>query len=149
MKKLVKSLLVGVLAFAIVLAANTSVMAAESQSNADDEGITFLYDDGEGNHEVSTRARAECGRYPTHDMLSRGWGTIRKTNGQEVVYMGACHQCTRCNLVLICQGEPECSSIGYYATYMAEGPVNTITVLTTNNILYTSAKTIPGMDFRY
>ena len=132
---------------AMVLSVNTSVFAAEEKTNNGE--ITYLTDAGVSMQSVAPQARAECGRYPTHDMLSRGWGTIRRTNGQEVVYMGACHQCTRCNLVLICQGEPECSSIGYYATYMAEGPVNTITILTTNNILYTNAKTIPGMDFRY
>ena len=147
MKRVMKNLLGIILIITMVFTVGESVFAADDTGK--NEEMTYLVNEGGNGQNISTIALAECGRYATHDMLSRGWGTIRRTNGKEVVYMGACHQCTRCNLVLICQGEPECSSIGYYATSMAEGPVNTITVLTTDDIHYTSAKTIAGMDFRY
>lgn len=101
------------------------------------------------NPAIMPLAEAHCGRYATHDMLSRGWGSIYRTDGTNVVYMGACHQCTRCNLVFICQGEPLSSSIGYWATWQADETVNTITVLRTDNIYHTTSKTIEGMSFRY
>lgn len=144
MKNLRKVILCLVLVVAVIFSVSGHVSAASCKNH-----ITYLTGNDNDEKGIQTFALAQCGRYANHDMLSRGWGTIRKTNGEQVVYMGPCYQCTRCNLVFISQGTPETSSIGYWATSMAEGPVNTITVLTTKKIHYTSSKTISGMDFRY
>ena len=98
---------------------------------------------------ISPYAVAHCERYATHDMLSRGWGSIYKSDGTCVVYMGTCHQCTRCNLVFISEGEPLSMPLGYWATWDADSAVTNVTFLTTDNIHYTDSKTIEGMSFRY
>ncbi|WP_337575919.1 hypothetical protein [Fournierella sp.] len=99
-------------------------------------------------------AENHCGSYANHDMLSHGWGNIvNKDTGKMVVQMGACAQCTRCNLVIVTQNDPGGAlPLGYYTTWQPnEGLSSDITTITqtSNNIKYTSSKTIPGMSFRY
>lgn len=96
----------------------------------------------------------ECGSYATHDMLSAGWGDIYDVNkGYYVVTWGACFQCTRCHLVLVCQNEPDNSvACGYWTTYQPGEPLTsqyTVIYQSTNNILYESSDSIYGCTFRY
>ena len=58
-------------------------------------------------------------------MLSAGWGDIyNTTTGKYVFSWGACFQCTRCNLVLVCQNEPNSgNACGYWTTYQPGEPL--------------------------
>lgn len=73
--------------------------------------------------------------------------------GKTVVCNGACHQCTKCNLVIVTQGEPGTGNpLGYYTTWQPYEPLTSfVTVIrqSSNNIQYTSSSTIPGIKFRY
>lgn len=98
-------------------------------------------------------AEAHCGSYATHDMLAAGWGDIYNvTTGTTVVSGGACAQCTRCHLVIVTQGDPPNQVLGYYTTWQPGEKLSsqyTIIRQSSNNIKYTSAKTIAGIAFRY
>lgn len=98
----------------------------------------------------SSRYEPVCGHYATHDMKSRGFGYLRDTRGNVIFSLESCFQCTRCYLVLVCQGEPTLGeSIGYWATYDASEPTNVNgTVVVTDNYYYTTDSTLPGMSFR-
>ena len=102
---------------------------------------------------VQPRYVPACGSHATHDMLSAGWGSIYNVDtNQYVVSGGACFQCTRCYLVLVCQGEPTLGeACGYYTTWaLGEKLTSTSTVIrqSSANILYTSSSSIPGCTFR-
>lgn len=64
-----------------------------------------------------------CGSYATHRMISKGTGYVAgKTN--YLIKSGACFQCSRCNVVLICEGDPlnvngYDNTIGHYITQTA------------------------------
>lgn len=107
-------------------------------------------------HEYNLNARyvPECGQYATHDMLSNGWCRLENSTTNEVVYTtGTCWQCTRCNLVLTTQNEPEFSQgLGYYSFWQANEPLGTyLTVLVndSSHIYYTTSNTLYGVTFRY
>ena len=100
-----------------------------------------------------SRALAECGGGP-HDMLAHGWGDIYDVDkGKTIVSNGACAQCTKCNLVIVTQGEPGTgSALGYYATWQPGEQLSSfVTCIRTNTafIVHTSSSSIPGMRFRY
>lgn len=101
----------------------------------------------------NSRILADCAGGP-HDLLAHGWGSIYNVDTNEyVVKLGACSQCTKCNLVVVTQGEPGTGNpLGYYTSWQPNEPVPTGLVTinqTTKNIQYTSGTTIPGAKFRY
>lgn len=102
---------------------------------------------------VSPYAVNHCGNYANHDMLAHGWGDIVNVDtGKTVVSRGACAQCTRCNLIIVTQGEPQSQPLGYYTTWQPNEPLSSyVTVIRQSgaNIKYTSSKTLEGMSFRY
>ena len=154
MKRIGKKFMILALSMTLLLGFSVTVCAAE-----DNNVVIIQAEDRENLKQqdriniepggISTFAEAHCGRYATHDMLSRGWGSIYKSDGTCVVYMGACHQCTRCNLVFISEGEPLSIPLGHWATCEADSAVTNVTFLTTDNIHYTTSKTIEGLSFRY
>lgn len=100
-----------------------------------------------------TRVLAECNGGP-HDMLAHGWGSIYNvTTGEWVVRSGACAQCTKCNLVIVTQNDPGSgAALGYYTTWQPNEELssyNTIIHQSSNNIIYTSSTSIPGIRFRF
>lgn len=100
-----------------------------------------------------SRVLAECNGGP-HDMLAHGWGDIYDVDkGKTIVSNGACAQCTKCNLVIVTQGEPGTGqALGYYTTWQAGEQLSSfITPIRTNSkyIMYTSSSTLPGIRFRY
>lgn len=107
-----------------------------------------------GDSLITPFAFAECGQYATHDMLSWGWGSIYDVdNNTYVVNNGACFQCTRCHLVLVCTHAPGTSDpIGYYTTWQPNEPLSAYVTNVraySKNIHYTSSNRLEGMSFRY
>jgi len=147
MKQISTRIVAMILALVLCCGYSTNAHARELYNST--AGQDYLITQGDAEETASTWAVAHCGRYATHDMLSRGWGSIRTSDGTWVVDMGACHQCTRCNLVFICEGEPLSSTIGYWATMEADYTVSYLTNMYTDNIFYESGKTVEGMSFRY
>lgn len=115
---------------------------AEEKSNISLDNLTVLHG--------SARYEPVCGQYATHDMKSRGFGYLEDTRGNKIFSVESCFQCTRCYLVLVCQGEPTLGeSIGYWATYDAKEPTNVNgTYVVTDNYYYTTDTTLYGMSFR-
>lgn len=98
-------------------------------------------------------AIGECNGGP-HDMLSHGWGDIiNASTNKTVVSRGACHQCTKCHLVIITEGEPGTGkALKHYTTWQPhEALTSYVTVIrqSPGNIHYTSSSSIPGIRFRY
>lgn len=107
--------------------------------------------------EVAPLAEAHCGRYATHDMLSRGSGSLYNYTTKKYVFTGGgCFQCTRCYLVLVTQsmyvGSPYFDTIGYYASdepgYEISG-YGAVVSKAAKDIHYTNKSTIEGISFRY
>lgn len=75
------------------------------------------------------------------------------TTGEWVVHSGACAQCTKCNLVIVTQNDPGSgAALGYYTTWQPNEELssyNTIINQSSNNIIYTSSTSIPGIRFRF
>lgn len=131
---------------------------AEGKAGSEDY-MTHIYgidvpDSGEpGAIGSMSRVVADCVNGP-HDLLAHGWGDIINVDtGKTVVSMGACSQCTKCNLVVITQGEPGTgSALGYYTSWQPHSALTSyITVIRQSgrNIQYTSSSTLPGARFRY
>lgn len=139
MKKYLKKVSSIILALTIIFTMNyTPIFAADIH-----EDIT-----------VHPNVVAECGSYATHDMLSAGWGSIYDVDkGKYVVVSGACFQCTRCHLVIVCQNEPNSGiPCGTWTTYQpGESLTSQYTVIYQNasNIKYESTPSIYGCTFRY
>lgn len=131
--------------FAICFMLVTSVMCA----NASEE-LTVLNQNASLNN-MAPYYEAHCGNYATHDMLSRGHGTLYDTSaGKTVFALGAAFQCTRCYLVCVTQGEPPSQAIGYWATYQPNEQISSNgAVIYTSDYSHTNAKTLAGMTFRY
>lgn len=101
----------------------------------------------------NSRILADCAGGP-HDLLAHGWGKIFNMDTNEyVVSFGACSRCTKCNLLVITQGEPGTGNpLGYYTSWQPNEyvPAGYLTIQqNTANIQYTSGTTIPGAKFRY
>lgn len=102
---------------------------------------------------VEPQYEPACGTGP-HIMYAQGWGDIiNVTTNTTVVSYGACAQCTRCNLVIITQNEPDgVTPLGYYTTWKIDYQLNAIftTIYQSSaNIVHTTSTRIPGISFRY
>lgn len=99
-----------------------------------------------------SRVVADCYNGP-HDLVGHGWGDIVNADtGKTVVTWGACSQCSKCNLVVITQGDPNRGqALGYYTSWQPNEPLTSfVTVVrqSGSNIHYTTDKTLPGATFR-
>lgn len=130
-----------------------TVFAAGTEQEAEYIYGVDIPDSGEPGTIGNSRILADCAGGP-HDLLAHGWGSIYNVDtGEYVVKLGACSQCTKCNLVVVTQGEPGTGNpLGYYTSWQPNEPVPTGLVTinqNTKNIQYTSGTTIPGAKFRY
>lgn len=131
---------------------NISANYSDSNNNPHYYGIG-IENSGEPGPVLGGRALAECDGGP-HIMVAHGWGSIKNANtGATVVSWGCCAQCSKCNLVIITQGEPgNGGALGYYTTWQPHEALTsnfTIIIQSPNNIQYTNNSTIPGIRFRY
>lgn len=157
MKKELKKVLSLLIVVTILMGMSIMSFAAEGSDSEDCKphiyGVDVL-DSGEpGMIGGMSRVVADCYNGP-HDLVGRGWGDIVNVDtGKTVVSMGACSQCTKCNLVVITQGEPGTgSALGYYTSWQPNEPLTsymTVVRQSGSNIHYTSDSTLPGAKFRY
>lgn len=157
MKNRIKRALSLLLATTMLMGMSITSFAAENPDGHDYTPHIYgvdIPDSGEsGSIGGMSRVLADCYNGP-HDMVGRGWGDIINIDtGKTVVGMGACSQCTRCNLVIITQGEPGTgSALGYYTSWQPNETLTsyrTVIRQTGSNIQYTSGSTLPGVRFRY
>lgn len=149
MKKVLSVLCSLMMAFAFGL----NAFAADSEKNIC-IGLGFPESGTQYEYNPNARYVPECGKYPTHDMLSKAWGSLYNVTTNQYVYSnGTCWQCTRCNLVLTTQNEPESAAgLGYYSYWQADDPLSSFLTTIYNDsahIYYTTDNTLPGITFRY
>ena len=94
------------------------------------------------------------GNFAKHRMVPRGGGFVYKgkypNKSNPVVRNGRCFQCSRCRIVLVCQGSPDHNPptpYGYYATWQAQDKLSsTNTDIWTNNVQYSSSTKLPQFE---
>lgn len=112
---------------------------------------TILY----GNiKEITPNAIDVCGGYPSHDMVSKGWGTVYlgtyPNTSNRILYMAPCWQCSRCNYVMVTEGDPLLGqNIGKYATYPYSYPINGYgCIMWVNSYSYCNSTKLQYYSFR-
>lgn len=135
------------LTLAITLLLSCTVFAKGSPNKP-----TLLY----GNSKlINPDAIEVCNGYATHDMVSSGWGTVYigtyPDTSNCLLYARSCWQCSRCNYVLITEGNPLLHQpIGRYAGYSCSYPINGYgCTMWTDSYDSCSSTSMPYFSFRH
>lgn len=134
-----------------------NVLATETSQNDyyNNEDFSFITNVATklSNNIIAPQYEPECGTGP-HTMYAQGWGEIiNTTTNTTIVRYGVCAQCSKCNLVIVTQNEPDGSTpLGYYTTWKIDYALTsyyTVIYQSSDNIKYTNKTRIQGISFRY
>lgn len=128
MKKFKRCMAV-VLALAFVIGGFAVGTKNVSAHEINREQLTHIHaEENESYAGSNARINTVCGNYTSHYMVSKGIGIVVGTKG-DLIPFGSCFQCSRCNLVFICEGDPLLvngydATIGRYATTKVAEPIS-------------------------
>ena len=127
MKK-IKKIFVCMLCF-IMLFTNSAMVFASDTTDIHNDAITCLYGPSETTFaDIELCAYEVCAGLPYHKMISRGWGTVFKSDGTAYIRGGCAWQCSNCGVVMVTEGDLYywgMDVIGKYATLHNQEPINT------------------------